>query len=255
MRAFFIAPDGAPADKPPLVGFLTGLRQDRVQFECDPPSSSPAGQMLLGVEGDDGQLYFASIEVQQRRSVASVTRVEATFADPTRDLFRPENLSPHFDPKCCRFSTRLSEQVRERWVSLGVLRPALTQRVLACPECHAAATFRCGCRTCGSIHTASSRMMHHFACAYVGPPSEFETPQGLICPKCRLRKLVVGSDFELLDGPYHCLDCDWSDTELAMIGQCLACELRFPLELAPEDDVLDYHVNRLDPLAFVGGSA
>lgn len=255
IRTFFVTSGGAPAEKPPVLGFLTGINENQVQFESDPHSIPPVGRMLLGVEGENGQQYFAFVEVQETRSAADVTQVEATFVDPSRDIFREENLKPRFDPACCRYSSRLSDTVRERWVSLGVLQPALSQRVLACPKCHAAATFRSGCRSCGSIHTASSQMIHHFACAYVGPTSEFETSEGLVCPKCRLRHLVVGSDFELLDGPYHCLDCDWSDSELAMIGQCLACELRFPLEMAPEDDVIDFHVNRLDPMALIGGSA
>jgi hypothetical protein len=141
--------------------------------------------------------------------------------------------------------------VLERWAQWGVLHPFLTQRILVCPKCRAVASFRCGCRQCGSIFTRGNRMIHHFACAHVAPAKEFQDPQGLVCPHCRTRHLVVGPDCEFLDGPYRCLTCDASDTELALVGQCLGCNLKFPLEVAPEEDIIGYHVNRLHPLDLV----
>ena len=80
---------------------------------------------------------------------------------------------------------------------------------------------------------------------------EFDQGDELVCPKCRQRKLVIGADFEYLSGPYQCLDCNWSDTQLELVGQCQACELRFPIQQAVEEELIGYHVHRLDPLALV----
>jgi hypothetical protein len=100
----------------------------------------------------------------------------------------------------------------------------------------------------------SSRLIHHFACAHVDYISAFEGVGELVCPKCRTRGMIVGTDFEYLNGPYRCLECDRTHTDLANIGECLNCHLRFPLHKAREEDLIGYHVNRLDPLAFVNSS-
>ena len=41
-------------------------------------------------------------------------------------------------------------------------------------------------------------------------------------------EVFVGADFENFAGPYRCLDCGWSDSELLQIAQCLHCRYRFP---------------------------
>jgi hypothetical protein len=94
-------------------------------------------------------------------------------------------------------------------------------------------------------------MIHHFACAHVGPVADFETPQGLVCPKCRTRHIIVGADFEYLTGQYRCLDCGTSDTELEAIGHCLRCGLRFPGYQSAIHEIKAFHARRLDPLDLV----
>ena len=98
---------------------------------------------------------------------------------------------------------------------------------------------------------AAVRLIHHFACAHVGPICDFETSEGLVCPKCRRRRLVVGSDFEYQAGASRCLDCHWSGSELEQVGQCLRCAFRFAGRQAQSLEMIGYHVHRLDPLAFI----
>ena len=62
---------------------------------------------------------------------------------------------------------------------------------------------------------------------------------------------MVGADFEYLNGPRRCLECDWGDSELELIGECLRCGHRFAGVEAMEKEVLEYYVDRLDPLALI----
>ena len=93
--------------------------------------------------------------------------------------------------------------------------------------------------------------MHHFACAFVGGLEDFEQEDELVCPKCRMRALVAGTDFEYLDGPYQCGQCQASSHDLALLCQCLQCDHRYSLTEGIEQDLVGYDVDRLDLLAFV----
>ena len=59
----------------------------------------------------------------------------------------------------------------------------------------------------GSVKVTNERLIHHFACAHVAPVSDFEKGGELVCPKCRMRRMIVASDFEYANGPYRCADC------------------------------------------------
>ena len=138
--------------------------------------------------------------------------------------------------------------------ALGVLRPEFLDRVVVCPQCSAVATVRSGCRMCGSARLGNVKLMHHFACAHVGHVADFEREGRIICPKCRTRDLVVGADFEYLDGPFECEECSSSDANFEWVAHCLDCQLRFPIHQAVEQELIAYHVERLDPLAYLASS-
>jgi hypothetical protein len=141
-------------------------------------------------------------------------------------------------------ATSLLESLRY----LGVLQETVIDRIQLCPKCEGFPTFRQGCRKCGSARFDTDRLIHHFPCAHVGPVADFETSRGLVCPKCRTRHIVAGTDFEYLTGQYHCLECHAKDTELEAIGHCLRCGLRFPGYQAIIQDVKGFHAHRLAPL-------
>ncbi len=44
-------------------------------------------------------------------------------------------------------------------------------------------------------------MIHHFACANVDFVDRFDQGNEIVCPKCRGRKMIIGADYEYLDGP------------------------------------------------------
>ena len=95
-------------------------------------------------------------------------------------------------------------------------------------------------------------MIHHFACANVDFVENFELDNELCCQKCRTRRLIIGSDYEYLEGPNMCHDCGQANLEKIQIGHCLSCEYRFPSETAYSMEIIGYRVNRLDILGFIG---
>ena len=95
-------------------------------------------------------------------------------------------------------------------------------------------------------------MIHHFACAHVDFVEKFEQEDELLCQKCRTHGMIIGSDYEYLNGPKMCFDCGQANLEKVTIGHCLGCEHRFNIETANEMEVIGYRVNKLDILVFVG---
>ena len=193
----------------------------------------------------------ATLEVRRAEKRRRKMQVAGRFAPPTRELLRPENVMPTLQAKNYRFTTSLPHDTLKRWVDLGVLYPQIADRVLTCPECSAMPTFHKGCKGCGGINVASERLIHHYACAHVGRVSEFEQASCIGCPKCRAKNLIVGADFEYLNGPFVCGDCGWNDTDLELVGYCRVCHLRFPSSMCSEEELVGYHVNRLDPLVLI----
>jgi CheY-like chemotaxis protein len=163
-------------------------------------------------------------------------------------------ITPIFDPQTLKFSYGVSASLLRAWASDGTLQKVLLDRVQVCPQCLSLPTFRFGCSSCGSGCVTNDRMIHHFACAHVGPARDFDEDGELVCPKCRARQLVVGADFEHLTGPYHCLDCDWSDVELEHVAHCLGCGFRFPADQAVFEELVGFYVHRLDVLGAVSAA-
>lgn len=249
-----VLPDGSPADAYSADGFSIDVSAGGLQFEIMGLDRVPSKHVIVGIEAIDTVLHFATVEAKRVDTTEHGVRIGGEFATPDHDLLRRENLEPSFNPHAGRFHTALPIDTISKWVEFGIFRATLMDRVLICPQCQALPTFRNGCRICGSVRLHSRPLIHHFACAHVGYVSDFEQEGSIICPKCRTRNLIVGADYEHLNGPYRCLDCDWSDTDLEMVGECLMCSFRFPIHEALEEDLIGYHVNRLDPLALLAGN-
>lgn len=134
---------------------------------------------------------------------------------------------PQFDPRTCTIGFGALDSSVSKWEADAGTRKTRVDQVLVCPDCEAIPTFREGCGCCGSAFVEQEILLHHFACAHVGPESAFRLGGQLCCPKCRTRDLIAGADFEQITGVNRCSDCDAVLTESKMIGHCLSCDLRF----------------------------
>jgi hypothetical protein len=250
-----VLPDGAPDTEHRVSGMTRDLSVEGVGLDLaaavTPPT--PALVVVFGGAGLPGRCAGCEVRYQKRLPGGGL-RLGGRFAGFGHELLHPKNLTPAFDPQALEFRLGLNEPVLERWAEVGVLAGRLWDRVQLCPSCHAVPTFRDGCPQCGSARVASERLIHHFACAHVGPVAEFERAGDIVCPKCRHRPLVVGTDYEYTAGPFECLECRWSDMELEHVAQCLRCGLRFPGYQAYQKDLRVFHADRLDPLAFLPAS-
>ena len=194
---------------------------------------------------------FVTAFVRFSKTNTASRRIGAEFALPQQQLFVPRNILPFYDSDQLKFETGLSIDALQAWEDCGVLVETMHDRILVCPQCQSLPTWRHGCPSCGSASTQPDELIHHYACAYIGPVENFDRTGERMCPKCRVKDMVVGADFEFLQGPHRCDHCGWTDSKLSPIGNCLSCGLRFPGHQALEKVVNGYDVNRLDPLAYL----
>jgi len=250
-----VLPDGRPDRARIVTGVTADLSHGGIGLEFEDGGRLPASEMIVGLRGPNETLQFAGVRVCRTEPMSAERfRVGCQFGGAGQDLLQSEILAPRFVPATMSYVLPYPEEILDAWCDAGVLQRVLADRVQLCPKCRSVASFRNGCRQCGSADVGNDRLIHHFACAHVGPISEFDTPSGLVCPKCRTRNLIINSDYEFVTGPYTCRRCQWGDMELEHVGQCLRCDFRFPGHQAHVHDLRGYRAYRLDPLAVLSSS-
>lgn len=72
--------------------------------------------------------------------------------------------------------------------------------------------------SCGAGGIECVEVLHHLACAYVGPRYDFALgDDGYTCPKCDMVFAVPGTEGEVLGHAYRCQSCgaEWLEEEHA----------------------------------------
>jgi hypothetical protein len=243
-----VLPNGSPDRASASEGYTVDVGADGVTFEIIARPLSETANWVVGIEKPDGELGYLSVRSHGITPDGIGSRIDAEFLEAARDPLGVGNLMPTLDSETFAFRPKLSREALQQWQALGVVRPKVVDCVIVCPRCHSLPTMRRGCRACGSIEVDSDQFIHHFACAHVDLVEQFQFEDEVGCPKCLASKLIVGADFEFLRGPYSCQDCGWSDKDLENIGRCMACGFEFPQHQAVEQEVIGYHVDRLEPL-------
>lgn len=251
-----VLPNGGPDWTHRVEGVSLDVSEQGIGLLLSGASELPTMSAILLAPQTDGTVRCAGLDVRhsQRQLPGGQLWVGASAGGFAAALLDPANLSPRFCPHALQFTWNIPEDVLRLWADVGVLRPTAPDRVQVCPKCHKLLTYRHGCRHCGSSQVDADQLLHHFACAHVGLLADFAREGELACPKCHVRWLVIGSDFEHQTGPYRCRACQWSGAELAPVAQCLGCHLRFPGEQAVEIELRGFHADRLDLLALVPAS-
>jgi hypothetical protein len=244
-----ILDDGRPDI--PLAATTIDISRTGAALLIEGPSPQVGERLMLGIERSDETYGYATAVVRHSQPITAGCRVGVAYATGKDEFLPAARIVPRFDPTLFQLAPGLPEAILHQWALAGVLRPYLIDRVKSCPRCGALPTFRDGCPQCGSVRTSAVQFIHHFACAHVTAAIEFDRGGSLACPKCRAKSLIVGSDFEYLCGPLRCLDCSWTGQQHVLLGECLKCGSRFLGSEAPERDVIQFHVERLDPLAIV----
>lgn len=193
---------------------------------------------------------FEPRELRMRAQIVSPGRVNrfdrphSSAAEIPADAAGPDVFIPEFDPTTRRFDLGIFERNRGLWDNDPNVKKISLDKMIVCPECEAVPTVRPGCEACGSAWLEEEVLLHHYACAHVGLESEFVTPSGLVCPKCRLRDLVPGANFERTIGCLRCSDCAAVSAAPKLICHCLNCQERFPISEGKTKSVEGYQMGR-----------
>jgi hypothetical protein len=102
-------------------------------------------------------------------------------------------------------------------------------RVSLCPKCDSHhLNVREICPSCRRAHLSAEGLLHHFACGYVGIPSEFSpTDDGsYLCPKCNRKMHHLGTEFDRLGKAFSCRGCGVISENPPVEAVCLTCGAR-----------------------------
>jgi DNA-directed RNA polymerase subunit RPC12/RpoP len=242
-----LLPDGTPDRARKVVGQSIDLSNGGMALELGLDRSLQGETLLVGMQDRDGALRFIGMQVCHARPLEDDRLlVGGQFGGRASEILQSGAQLPVLDPGTMHFRLEQPEDLLAEWVDAGIFQKVLVDRVQLCPRCGGLPTFRFACRSCGSARVTNDQLIHHYACAHVALLQDFETTEGLVCPKCRTRSLVVGSDYEFLRGPYRCADCGWTDTELEHVAHCLQCGFRFASHQASVRELYGYRADALD---------
>ena len=232
------------------IGVDIGMSGIKVLVDSTEPFNGL--EVLVGIEQKNGEYQFCSgVVTSSRRTGNAGVEAGIQFHGYVHEVLESDQIFPILDRTEMKFAFPYPESVIASLCKVGAAQAMKLDAVTLCPNCHGIPTFRNGCSLCLSSNVQASKMIHHFACANVDFVENFEQDDELFCQKCRTRRLIIGSDYEYLDGPNICYDCGQANLEQIQIGHCLHCEFRFPTEAAYSMEIIGYRVNRLDLLGFI----
>ena len=213
-------------------------------------------EMLVGIEHSGNQLaWFGTRLIGGLKNTSGLSELNLAFGGSTNNLLQQGLIAPTLDRRKMQYRLPASEAALKSLVAVGAAYRISLDFLNVCPVCQGVPTVRSGCSVCLSAHTEKKKMIHHYACANVDFIEEFEFEVDgrteIACKKCRCRNMIVGSDYEYLDGPNRCQECGQSNLDLADIGHCLSCSNRFSMADAHHLELIGYRVHRLDILDII----
>lgn len=133
------------------------------------------------------------------------------------------------------------EALLEQLTEMGLLRREFFDRVHICRQCSGSRlNTREECEDCRGSQLREAQLVHHFNCAYQGPETQFQSRDGLICPKCRRALRHYGVDYDKPGMVVYCVSCEHSAAEPAVGFRCLDCNAHTPAEQIQTRDWYHY---------------
>ena len=168
-------------------------------------------------------------------------------AQPTLHPFAPKGHALRDVEEALGLELGDSLELLEDLADLGLLKRELFNHVNLCPHCSACQiNFREACPSCRTLEISIERLVHHFACAHVGPESEFSNGIDLVCPKCERVLHQLGQDFDRPGETFLCKPHGHIFEEPLLEGQCFGCTKVFGAHRAEVQEIFSY---RATPLA------
>lgn len=197
---------------------------------------------------------FEPRELRMRAIIVPADQVRRV--DPAHVVnggLEPKLIVPELNHQTLKMDFGFRQHEVPSWEANPQVRKVPLDTLCACPECESMASYRPGCGSCGSAFLEKQDLIHHYACAHVGPEKEFRPHgvSGLSCPKCRMKELISGADFELTAGCWSCRDCDEVISEPTQVGHCMSCQNRFLAADAKVVTIYGYQFGRTRAQAII----
>ncbi len=174
---------------------------------------------------------------------------KVTQITPVVDSTRPEGY--YFDgvPQL-DWDTKRSRQAIDSLVRKGYLKAELVDKVIVCTACGSAdVRLKKLCPECMSLRLRKESIIEHFSCGTVERQVAFETADGdLVCPKCKAKLQLIGSDYRILPPAYVCLGCNVRSSDPLLVVKCDNCGSTAQLDEEPEVFLYKYTPNSESPM-------
>jgi hypothetical protein len=160
------------------------------------------------------------------------------------DAAKPEGYTLKGMPQL-GWETKKSRQVLDSLVRKGFLKAELADKMLVCRTCGSAnVQFKRMCPDCRSLRLSKEGLIEHFACGTVEKQEAFEKGNGdLVCPKCKGKLQLIGSDYRKLPSAYRCLECNNLTNDPLIAVTCKDCETTAEADEQPEIYLYTYSLN------------
>lgn len=129
----------------------------------------------------------------------------------------------------------------------GIFKHKFIDRIYLCSNCKSGhLSYRETCPKCGSSHTDSFDIVHHFPCAYVGPITDFtnDIDDQLNCPKCSKKLKHIGVDYDKPSVLHQCKNCDNRFQDFNVKAKCMSCTFDNSVEALVDKEIYEYEITK-----------
>jgi hypothetical protein len=174
---------------------------------------------------------------------------KVTQITPNINAAQPDGYSFEGVPQL-DWDTKRTRQALDSLVRKGFLKAELIDKVITCMACNSAnVRVKKLCPECMSLRLRKEGLIEHFSCGAVERQAAFETVNGdLVCPKCKAKLHLIGSDYRMLPPSYVCLGCNVRSSEPLLVVKCDDCGSTAQLDEEPEVFLYKYTANSELPM-------
>ncbi len=143
------------------------------------------------------------------------------------------------------WETKRLRQTLDSLARKNLLKAELQDKVIVCTSCGSAnVRTKKLCPECMSMRLRKEGLIEHFSCGAVDRQVLFEAGNGdLVCPKCKAKLQLIGSDYRVLPPAYVCLACNTRSSEPLLVVKCDECGTTAQLDEEPEVLLYKYTAN------------
>lgn len=153
-------------------------------------------------------MFTRGIDLKPKRSRSSLMGYHYPFV---------RNMIPDFEVPV--FLDKLNIATKKNWFNTK-----LEDRVNLCKSCGSSYLhFVETCHKCNSIDIDAEHLIHHFRCAYIGPQSDFDQDEIMVCPKCDKVLRHIGVDYDKPSEILSCNSCNHQAQQSSIKAKCIDC--------------------------------